>query len=98
MYWCGTSKRCLLRFAASCLFFAIHAHSPGPLWAQMATEDRLLYRGWWPRHSTASRDEYVGAAECAKCHAGKAAAQKNTPMARTSVPVADSDILARHGR
>jgi len=60
---------------------------PGPLWAQMATEDRLLYRGWWPRHSTPSGDEYVGPAECAKCHAG----------ARTSVLVADAGVLAGHG-
>jgi len=95
---CGISKRLLLRFAAACVLVATHAHFPGLLLAQMATEDRLLYRGWWPRHSTASREEYVGPAECAKCHAGKAATQKNTPMARTSVPVAGSDILARHGR
>lgn len=98
MQRCGTRKRFLLRFAVSCLLFATHAHSPGLLWAQMATEDRLLYRGWWPRHSTPSGNEYVGPAECAKCHARKAAAQKNTPMLRTSVPVADSGVLASHGR
>jgi hypothetical protein len=98
MRQCRTSKRFLTRFAAACLLFATHAPSPGPLQAQMATEDRLLYRGWWPRHSTPSGDEYVGPAECAKCHAGKAAAQKNTPMARTSAPRADSGILSAHGR
>jgi Cytochrome c3 len=98
MYWCGTSERFLLRFAASCLLLAAHTHSPGRLWAQMATEDRLLYRGWWPRHSTPSGDEYVGPAQCAKCHPGAAATQKHTPMAGTFAAVADSSILAGHGR
>lgn len=94
----AASKQFLLPFTAACLFLATLAFIPGPLWAQMATEDRLLYRSWWPRHSTPSGMEYVGPAECAKCHAGRAATQKNTPMARTALPVADSDVLATHGR
>jgi hypothetical protein len=98
MYWRGTSKRFLLRFAAACFFLAISAHSPAPLRAQIATEERLLYREWWPRHSTPSADQYAGPAECAKCHAGKAATQKNTPMGRTAFPVADSDVLSEHGQ
>jgi hypothetical protein len=67
MFWPPTSKRLLLRFTAFCLLFATSS-----LRAQMATEDRLLYRGWWPRHSTASATEYVGPGECAKCHSAKA--------------------------
>jgi len=103
MYWCGTSKRFVLRFAAAGLFFAtviilILTFFPGPLRAQMATEDRLLFRGWWPRHSTASADQYVGPGECAKCHAGKAATQKNTPMALTAQPVAESEVLSKKNR
>jgi hypothetical protein len=98
MHRCWTSKRFLLRFASSCLLFATLAVAAGPLQAQMATEDRLLYRSWWPRHSAPSGDEYVGSAGCAKCHAGKAATQKDTPMARTSGRVADSGVLAAHGR
>ncbi len=98
MFWRRASKRFLLRCAAFCLLFASFAHSPGSLRAQMATEDRLLYRGWWPRHSTPSADEYVGPAECAKCHSDKAASQKNTPMGRTSGRAPDSGILAAHGR
>jgi hypothetical protein len=62
--------------------------------AQTATEDRLLYRNWWPRHSAPSTAEYAGPAQCAQCHAGKMATQKTTPMARTALPVAESDILA----
>jgi len=99
MYWRGTSKRFVLRFAAAGLFFAtLIIHSSGPLRAQMATEDRLLYRAWWPRHSTPSSDQYVGPEECAKCHAGKAATQKNTPMALTAQPVAESEVLSKRDR
>ncbi|MHB8215029.1 MAG: multiheme c-type cytochrome [Candidatus Sulfotelmatobacter sp.] len=93
----GISARFLLYCAVVCVF-AYLAYSPSRLQAQMATEDRLLYRAWWPRHSTASDTEYSGPAECAKCHAGKAATQKSTPMARTAVPVADSDILGTRER
>jgi hypothetical protein len=90
------SKRLLLYCAAFCVLYSIFAHSPVLLRAQMATEDRLLYRGWWPRHSVSSRDQIIGPAECAGCHPGIAAAQKTTPMARTAVLAADSDVLPRH--
>ena len=90
---CSVIRKFLLHVTASCLLFI-----PALLCAQMATEDRLLYRGWWPRHSSPSGTEYVGPAECAKCHSGRAASQKNTPMARTALPVADSDILSTHDR
>src|ERR1700719_2718877 len=90
----GISRRLFLRFTASCLFLAACPHSPRLLQAQTATEDRLLFRGWWPRHSTPAADEYVGPAQCARCHPGKAATQKNTPMARTADLVADSSVLA----
>ena len=89
----GVSKQLALCFTALCLLFATFAKCPSPIWAQTATEDRLLFRGWWPRHNTPDADEYVGPAQCAKCHPGKAAAQKNTPMARTADLVAGSDIL-----
>jgi cytochrome c554/c'-like protein len=98
MRHCGISKRFLLSFAGACGIFATLVFYPPLLPGQMATEDRLLYRGWWPRHNTPSANEYVGPGECAKCHAGKAATQKNTPMARTASPVADSDILATRER
>jgi hypothetical protein len=90
----AVSRRLFLHCAALCVL--ICARSPGLLWAQMATEDRLLYRGWWPRHSVSSGDQIIGPAECAECHPSKAAAQKTTPMARTAVLAADSDILPVH--
>ena len=93
---CGMSMRLSLNFAAAAVVFIVLTCSA--LHAQMATEDRLLYRAWWPRHSAESGTEYAGPAECAKCHAGKASTQKSTPMARTALSVADSDILATRGR
>lgn len=98
MFWRRASKRFLLRFAVFCLLFASYPYSPSSLRAQMATEDRLLYRGWWPRHSAPARENYVGPAECAKCHSKRAASQKNTAMARTALPVADSDVLSQRGQ
>jgi hypothetical protein len=95
---CRADKQSLLRFAAAYFLFAICAFAPSGLRAQTATEDRLLFRGWWPRHSTPAADEYVGPAQCARCHPGKAATQKNTPMGRTADLVANSDILPSGSR
>jgi predicted CXXCH cytochrome family protein len=78
---------------------AIGLHSPDLLRAQMPTAERLLYRGWWPRHSVKSDDTYVGPAACAVCHPQKAATQEDTPMARTAVRLgAESSILPTPGR
>ncbi|MCU1305069.1 MAG: hypothetical protein JWQ87_5353 [Candidatus Sulfotelmatobacter sp.] len=93
---CGISNGFVLHLAGACVALAILAGSL--LHAQTATEDRLLYHAWWPRHSSPSAAEYTGPAECAKCHVGKATTQKNTPMARTALPAADSDILAARER
>jgi Cytochrome c554 and c-prime len=73
--------------------------------AQLATADRLQEPGWWPTKGTASRDEYVGTARCAECHASRAASQQTTFMARTAQrageaePLRDRDLLTfRVGR
>jgi len=95
---CRPDKQSLLRFAGAYFLFAICAFAPSGLRAQTATEDRLLFRGWWPRHSTPAADEYVGPAPCARCHPDKAATQKNTPMGRTADLVANSDILSNGSR
>lgn len=97
MRWRRFSHFLWLGFEAS-WWLAAGTTFPQSLQAQMATEDRLLYRSWWPRHNTQSADEYVGPEQCATCHAAKAETQKNTPMARTASPVTKSDILAAHGR
>src|SRR5579864_8530936 len=73
-----------------------------PSWSQlrgmMATEDRVQSSSWWPTKGTPARDEYVGSAVCAQCHAARAAAQKTTAMARAATAPADSDILRLYGR
>jgi hypothetical protein len=97
MWQSGIRSRVLFNLAAG-FAFLIPLYPQNQLHAQMATEDRLLYRTWWPRHSTPSGTEYAGPAECAKCHSEKAATQKTTPMARTALPVAQSDILATRER
>jgi hypothetical protein len=62
----------------------------------MATDERLEGAGWWPTKRSASLQDFVGTAECARCHAEKAASQVNTPMARAASSGADSRILREH--
>jgi hypothetical protein len=64
--------------------------------AQLSTDDHLAEPGWWPRRSPASLNEFTGSAACANCHAGKAAAQRATPMAGTLNLAANADILHAH--
>ena len=82
------------------VFFWLAASSL--LWAQlqgmMATQDRVQFSSWWPTKGTPARDQYVGSAVCAQCHAARAAAQKTTAMARAATAPADSDILKLYGR
>jgi Cytochrome c554 and c-prime len=85
--------------ALGAVLCAISLYSPHVLSAQMPTAERLLYRGWWPRHSVGADNTYVGPSECAACHREKAATQKDTPMARTAIILgAESDILPTHDR
>ncbi len=53
------------------------------------TWDRLKYPGWWPTKATGLREEFVGPAECAKCHSEKARSWSTTPMAHASMPAKD---------
>src|SRR5712691_3285060 len=59
----------------------------------MATDERLEAPGWWPTKSSTSRQDFAGTAECARCHAKKAASQFTTSMAHASTPANNSDIL-----
>jgi hypothetical protein len=61
--------------------------------AQLSTEDHLAEPGFWPTQDSASRDAFVGADACARCHSVKAAEQKATPMARAAMPANVADIL-----
>ena len=50
----------------------------------MGTDERLDMPGWWPTKQSASRNDFVGTKECARCHAKIAATQTDTPMARAA--------------
>ena len=59
----------------------------------MATDERLEAPGWWPTKAAVSRQDFVGTAACARCHAKRTASQLTTPMAQASAPANGSDIL-----
>jgi hypothetical protein len=84
------------RIAPLCvlLFFALATASP--LSAQLTTDEHILDQGWWPTKEANAQDEFVGSQVCASCHAGKAAAQKSTPMAETSVLAHDARPMTEH--
>jgi len=62
----------------------------------MATEERLEIPGWWPTKGTASRQDFAGTAECARCHSKKAVTQISTPIAHASSAAGGSEILREH--
>jgi hypothetical protein len=64
----------------------------------LTTDDRVQSPGWWPTKGAAARQDFVGTAECAKCHSTEAARQLTTPMARASTPAPNSEILREHDR
>jgi hypothetical protein len=45
------------------------AQNSAPSGISLPTELRVKSPGWWPTKGDASRDAYVGAAACVKCHA-----------------------------
>ncbi|PYX50700.1 MAG: hypothetical protein DMG76_34010 [Acidobacteria bacterium] len=64
----------------------------------LSTLDRLEDMAWWPTKGAASRNEYAGTAECAKCHFATAASQRLTEMARASTRSMDAETLDGHKR
>lgn len=86
------------RVSIVCLLFsfATRAQSPETLADQFSTAERVKQKGWWPTKGDAPLIEYVGPAVCARCHSDVAASQKNTRMARTARPAADSELLQSH--
>jgi hypothetical protein len=64
--------------------------------AHTATEIRLMDPGWWPTKGTAARDQYVGPAGCAGCHAEQVETQKNTPMAHALTLVTANSAVPSH--
>src|SRR5271166_6904759 len=72
------------------------AQSGVPEGISLPTELRVQAPGWWPTKGDRGRDEYIGSAECAKCHAEKAASFRTTAMAHAASPAAASEMLQQH--
>lgn len=51
--------------------------------------------GWWPTKGTAAKEQIVGNAACAKCHAAKAASFEKAAMSHAAVRGEDSEIARR---
>ncbi len=62
----------------------------------LPTDFRISTCAWWPTKGAAARDEYAGAAECAKCHSSIAATQASTPMAQAATRPTESTFLREH--
>lgn len=82
--------------AISILALQSRAQTSAPSGISLPTEMRIESPGWWPTKGDASRDAYVGATACAKCHASTAAAQQATAMAHAATRTADAAILRQH--
>jgi hypothetical protein len=73
-----------------------NSHAPAASKISLSTDDRIHAASWWPTKGTASRADFAGTAECAKCHEQIAVTQRATPMAQASTPAANSPILRSH--
>lgn len=62
----------------------------------LPTPVRVQSEGWWPTKGAAAREEYVGAAECARCHGPKAATYKAAAMSQASTRALNSESLRQH--
>jgi hypothetical protein len=82
--------------AAAILCARIGANSSASSKFSISTEEHVDAPGWWPTKGIATRTDFAGTAECAKCHEQIAATQRTTPMAQASTPAADSEILRAH--
>jgi hypothetical protein len=82
--------------AVGCLYLIRGLLACPPALAQLSTVDHLEEPGFWPTQNVASRDQFVGAAACANCHAAKAASQKLTSMGAASLHADDSVVLHAH--
>ena len=69
---------------------------PAQSQVQLTTAERVEGARFWPTKATTARADYVGAAECARCHKSKADSQARTAMARTATRAADSEVLRTH--
>jgi hypothetical protein len=80
---------------ATFLLLSIRMGAQAPVQPEisMATDDHVQALSWWPTRGAARRTDFIGTAECAKCHEKQAIAYITTPMAQASAPAAYSQIL-----
>jgi hypothetical protein len=79
--------------------FHLAAHGapvPKTIAQQLSTPENIHKHSWWPTKGSAKREDFVGTATCASCHAQLAATQTQHAMARTAMRPADSPILSAH--
>lgn len=69
------------------------SRTPETITEQLLTSDRVRAPGWWPTKGTFARNEFVGPAKCAKCHADIAETQNPSAMMLTASLAADSGHL-----
>ncbi len=80
------------RFRSPLLVMALAVQTIAAV-GQLSTQDHVAAPGFWPTKSQPSRKDYAGPEACARCHAAKSAAQKETPMARGLMPATSAEIL-----
>jgi Cytochrome c554 and c-prime len=95
MRWVRGRSLLLFGLAAICFVVSLtlRAQQPATIADQLSTPERLRKYRWWPTQTKPAREDYVGNAACAQCHASIAVDYESTSMAQTSVPAADSEIL-----
>jgi len=76
----------------------LQAQTAGPNRGSELTESRLKSPGWWPTKGDRARDDYVGAAECAKCHDSQAASIERSAMSHAATRAPDAESLRQKGR
>src|SRR5260370_15794192 len=59
----------------------------------MATDERAEAPGWWPTKGSTSRQDFVGTAGGARCHAKPTASQVINPKAHAATSASSSDQL-----
>jgi hypothetical protein len=87
-------------FLVACIYFCrrplAQSAQAGAGAGSMLTEIRLKAPGWWPTKGDRSRDDYVGAAACVRCHAAQSKVFPDTGMARAAVRALDAESLRQN--
>jgi hypothetical protein len=52
--------------------------------------------GWWPTKGSTAKEQFVGSAQCARCHAAKTADFDTAAMAHAAVRAESSDVVRKH--